>query len=254
MATVSDDLADLEAEIEAARALYEYEARIEPRAVRAWYDRERALVMFELKNGCVFGFRPPHDRNWGLAGATPDQLARVEPDFSGEALHWEEIDADVSVPGLLLHLLNVKAWCAKWYEETCGCDPLPEREFVTYRDLAGQIAGAREAAVMQDRIEPRVAKAWYDHDAGRVMIALKNGCLFGFPPPDVPQWGLAGATADQLAEVEPDCRGEGLHWESLDAGLSVPGLLLHLLNVKEWCGKWFLPAKSEGDAHASGSH
>ena len=253
MDIVKDVSADFEAEIEAARALYEYEARIEPRAVRAWYDGERALVMFELKNGCVFGFRQPSDRNWGLTGATPDQLGQVEPEAGGEALAWEEINADVSVPGLLLHLLNVKAWCAKWYEETCGCDPLPERTYVRYADLGAQIEDAREAAVLQDRIEPRVVNAWYDREAGRVMITLKNGCLFGFPPPDVPQWGLAGATADQLAEVEPDCRGEGLRWESLDADLSVPGLLLHLLNVREWCGKWFLPAKSEVDASTPGT-
>ena len=85
---------------------------IEPRAVRAWYDAERALVMFELKNGCLFGFPPTGDGYPLLNHATPDQLAEVE--VWGEALHWEELDGDVTVPGLLLHLLNVKAWYAKW--------------------------------------------------------------------------------------------------------------------------------------------
>jgi len=87
---------------------------IEPRAVKAWYDRGRHLVMFEMKNGCVFGFPPPVEPRWGLGQATPEQLAEVEAIDGGEALHWEEIDADISVPGLLLHLLNVKAWYAKW--------------------------------------------------------------------------------------------------------------------------------------------
>jgi hypothetical protein len=85
---------------------------IEPRAVRAWYDAERNLVMFEMKNRCVFGFPPPEVPYWGLNEATPGQLAQVETE--GEVLHWEDIDADISVPGLLLHLLNVKAWYAKW--------------------------------------------------------------------------------------------------------------------------------------------
>ncbi|HKP76469.1 MAG TPA: DUF2442 domain-containing protein, partial [Longimicrobiaceae bacterium] len=89
-------------------------AEIEPRAVKAWYDAERGLVMVELKNGCVFGFPPPQESVWGLSGATPVELAKVEVDWGGEALHWEEIDADISVPGLLLDLLNVKAWYAKW--------------------------------------------------------------------------------------------------------------------------------------------
>jgi hypothetical protein len=71
--------------------------------------------MFELKNGCVFGFPPPQERHWHLAGASPEQLAQVEADFGGEALHWEELDADISIPGLLLRLLNVQAWHHKWF-------------------------------------------------------------------------------------------------------------------------------------------
>lgn len=105
---------ELRAEYAAARARTELADRIEPRAVRTWYDAREGLVMFELKNGCVFGFPPPEGDYWGLNRATPEQLAEVEPDEEGEVLHWEEIDADISVPGLLLHLLNVKAWYAKW--------------------------------------------------------------------------------------------------------------------------------------------
>src|SRR5689334_6239133 len=82
---------------------------IEPRAVKAWYDAERGLVMFELKNGCVFGFPPPEDPYWGLSGASPAQLAEVEPVEDGYGLHWEELDADIAVPGFLLRMLNVKA-------------------------------------------------------------------------------------------------------------------------------------------------
>jgi len=87
---------------------------IEPRAVEAWYEAERGLVMFKLKNGCVFGFPPSEDSYWGLNGASPAQLAEVEPVEDGYGLHWEELDADIAVPGLLLRMLNVKAWYAKW--------------------------------------------------------------------------------------------------------------------------------------------
>lgn len=87
---------------------------IEPRAVTAWFDAAQNLVMFKLKNDCVFGFPPPESEYWGLSRATSEQLVQVELWPGGEALHWEEIDADISVPGLLFDLLNVKAWYAKW--------------------------------------------------------------------------------------------------------------------------------------------
>jgi len=86
---------------------------VEPRAVKAWYDAKRNLVMFQVRNGCVFGFPP--SEGMGLETATPEQLARVDPDFwGGEALHWEELDADISVPGIMFDLLNVRGWYAKW--------------------------------------------------------------------------------------------------------------------------------------------
>ena len=92
----------------------DFDDEIEPRAVKAWYDASRNLVMFEMKNGCVFGFPPPEGEYYRLDGATPEQLAEVEPVEGGYGLHWEELDADIAVPGFLLHILNVKAWYAKW--------------------------------------------------------------------------------------------------------------------------------------------
>jgi hypothetical protein len=100
------------AQIEEATKRAEYEDRVEPRAVKAWYDRESKLVMFELKNGCVFGF--PQSLGWGLENARPEQLAEVEVQSGGEGLGWDELDAHISVPGLLFYLLNVKEWYAKW--------------------------------------------------------------------------------------------------------------------------------------------
>jgi hypothetical protein len=100
------------AQIPEAIARAEYEDRVEPRAVNAWYDAERKLVMFELKNGCVFGF--PQRLGDGIENATPEQLAQVEVLFPGDGIGWDELDAHISVPGLLYYLLNVKEWYAKW--------------------------------------------------------------------------------------------------------------------------------------------
>jgi len=101
-----------DAEIQEARKRAEQEALIEPRAATARYDRESGRVLVELTNGCVFGFVPLGVD--GLGGATDDQLAAVEVPVGGEGLHWEELDADVSVPGLIAHRLNLAAWAPKF--------------------------------------------------------------------------------------------------------------------------------------------
>lgn len=87
-------------QVPAART-HEAEARRRGRRARAvHYDRAADLVMLELSNGCVFGF-PPRAIP-ALADASPTDLAAVELSPGGGALHWEALDADLSVPGLLL--------------------------------------------------------------------------------------------------------------------------------------------------------
>ena len=59
---------------------------------------------------------------------------------------------------------------------------------------------------------------------------MTNGCAFAFPP-HLAQ-GLEGARAEQLAQVDGLSAGCGLHWEALDADLSIPGLLAGLLGTR----------------------
>jgi hypothetical protein len=87
-------------------------AAVEPRAVKAWYDADRGLVMFELKNGCIFGF--PQRFGEGLEGAPQDEVAAVEVLGDGGGIGWDHLDAHISVPGILFDLLNVRGWYAKW--------------------------------------------------------------------------------------------------------------------------------------------
>src|SRR3546814_10499426 len=93
---------------------------------------------------------------------------------------------------------------------------------------------AIDAALERGRVahasEPRATTARYDRASGRVIVDLENGCTFAFPP-RLAQ-GLEGATDDQLAAVEILGQGYGLHWEALDADLSVPGLMAGLLGTK----------------------
>ena len=88
------------AQLPAARAREARERESGRRAVAVSYDRRTRRIMMELTSGFVFGF--PASAIPALADATAAQLARVELSPGGSALHWEELDADLSVAGLLL--------------------------------------------------------------------------------------------------------------------------------------------------------
>jgi hypothetical protein len=102
-------------------------------------------------------------------------------------------------------------------------------------------AKAREAAAIANAVEPRTQSAYYDQSsdseallrsADRIVINLKSGATFSFPP-ELAQ-GLAGASSEDLAEVEVTPSGDGLHWEKLDADLSVPALLAGVFGTAAW--------------------
>jgi hypothetical protein len=102
--------------------------------------------------------------------------------------------------------------------------------------------------------EPRAASVRYDRRSERVIVGLTNGCVFAFPP-KLAQ-GLGSATADQLSQVEILGAGSGLHWDSLDADLSVPGLLAGLFGTEasmaRRAGRATSPAKAAA-ARANGA-
>jgi hypothetical protein len=85
--------------------------QIEPRAASARYDRKKRRVIVELTNSCTFSFPPRLAQ--GLETATDDELARVEILGAGYGLHWESLDADLSVPGLLAGLFGTGAYMAR---------------------------------------------------------------------------------------------------------------------------------------------
>jgi hypothetical protein len=65
-----------------------------------------------------------------------------------------------------------------------------------------------------------------------VTVALTNGCTFVFPARALQ--GLAGASDEDLGEVEVLGSGYGLHWETLDADFTVPGLLMGMFGSRAW--------------------
>ena len=104
---------------------------------------------------------------------------------------------------------------------------------------------AREA----DRVEPRAHAARYEPESALVLVRLRGGYAFGFPPERVP--GLENASAEQLSKIRISPSGDGLHWGDLDAHASLTGLMADALNLREWAPRIMGQIRSEAKARAA---
>ncbi|MCT7957023.1 DUF2442 domain-containing protein [Laspinema sp. D3] len=64
-----------------------------------------------MTNGSTFSFPP--DLAQGLRGANPEQLRDVWLDADGLSVHWESLDADFSVLGLLQGIFGTRKWMSE---------------------------------------------------------------------------------------------------------------------------------------------
>ena len=71
--------------------------QVEPLALRVWV--EKRMIFVELTDGRIVGF--PAERFRLLARATDEQLQQVTLRLNGYALRWEELDEDITVPGIV---------------------------------------------------------------------------------------------------------------------------------------------------------
>ena len=105
-------MADLtDKEIDTALARGRAAASGEPRAASARYDGRLDRIIVELTNGCTFAFPPRLAQ--GLEQATEGELAEVEVLGKGYGLHWETLDVDFTVPGLLAGIFGTRAYMAR---------------------------------------------------------------------------------------------------------------------------------------------
>lgn len=100
-------------------------------------------------------------------------------------------------------------------------------------DAEFEAAEARGRKMLET--EPRATSARYDRKTGRVVVDLVNGCTYAFPAQLVQD--LQGASPDDLANVEVDGVGFGLHWPTLDADLYVPTLVAGIFGTRDWMTK-----------------
>lgn len=70
---------------------------VEPAALRAW--AEGRTVFVELTDGRIFGF--PASRFTRLKAASDEALKQVRIEINGYALRWEDLDEDITVPGVV---------------------------------------------------------------------------------------------------------------------------------------------------------
>jgi hypothetical protein len=69
----------------------------EAAALRAWV--EGRMVFLELSDGRIIGF--PANRFIRLKDASDEMLQKVKVELDGYALRWEELDEDITVPGVV---------------------------------------------------------------------------------------------------------------------------------------------------------
>lgn len=82
----------------------------EPRAAHAYYDEKTRRVVVEMTTGVIMSIPPQLLQ--GLAGASLADLSEVEVSPRGTSLHWEQLDADFSVSGLIAGVFGTRAWMA----------------------------------------------------------------------------------------------------------------------------------------------
>jgi hypothetical protein len=83
----------------------------QPRVVAVRYDHATARLVLDLRNGVTVMI--PIALLQGLAVASPAEIEQVEIWSNGAALHWEALDVDFTVPGLVAGVFGTRAWMEK---------------------------------------------------------------------------------------------------------------------------------------------
>jgi hypothetical protein len=102
-------------------------------------------------------------------------------------------------------------------------------------EVSEQEIEAAEQLMAKRRDSGHAISARYDRRASRIVVTLNTSIQLAFPPKLAE--GLAGASPDNLAEIEITPSGLGLHWPRLDADLYLPALLQGIFGSKSWMAR-----------------
>ena len=103
------------------------------------------------------------------------------------------------------------------------------------KDLEREYQISARRAAKADALEPRAKSAHYDKRSRRIVVDLRNGSRFMFPP-ELAQ-GLAGADDRALSNIHISPSGAGLSWPDLDADFSLPAIMAGIFGTREWMRK-----------------
>lgn len=110
------DLENIDEQIEQVRQTSKLKFCVEPRAMKAYYSSTENTIAIHLNTGAIF-IIPINHVQW-LNGADRKLLAKVEVTPLGDGLHWEELDIDLSIPGLLSGKFGDAQWMTKLVSES----------------------------------------------------------------------------------------------------------------------------------------
>ena len=110
----------------------------------------------------------------------------------------------------------------------------PSRPGKSHEYNAKELADALRSAFarIREREGSHVRAARYNRRREHVIVELSTGVEVRFPV--VLAEGLAGASPEELADIEISPTGLGLHWPRLDADLYVPALLEGFFGSRSW--------------------
>jgi len=100
------------------------------------------------------------------------------------------------------------------------------------KELRSAFVRASRAGRRAAKTEPRAARATYRERGDAIRIELTNGAVITLPVKLIPE--LRRAERSDVRSVEVLGRGSGLHWQSLELDLSVPGLVSSVFAGPEW--------------------
>lgn len=93
------DLEDTDKQIEQVRQKSKLKFLIEPKAMKVYYCSNEKTIAIHLNTGAIL-IIPINHIQW-LKGVNAELLTQVEITPLGDGLHLEELDIDLSIPGLL---------------------------------------------------------------------------------------------------------------------------------------------------------
>lgn len=95
-----------------------------------------------------------------------------------------------------------------------------------------EFEAAKARTTEEGKFRPRAIGAAFMPERHRVWIEMDNGLEVTFDPTRYEE--LAGASPDQLADIEVSGRGSAIYFPGLDASIYIPGLLQGLTGSKRW--------------------